>query len=139
MRILWVLVFTMALSSLAGAQDRCAKIEYQNHNSTDYGPLSLQTLSGIAQDKAQTAIPNVCIVIFTADSAHRRVSWTETDKKGAYTLPLLPDGKYRLVAAYDSLCTANVPLNVSRKANDERLQLIMQPRGLDSCSYGKLK
>jgi len=138
MRIMYALAIAMALSTLAGAEDRCAKVEYQDHNSIDYG-LSLRSVAGIAQDKAHTAIPNVCIAIFSDDSAHRRVAWTETDKNGAYRLPSLPDGKYRLVAAYDSLCPANVSLNVTRKAKAGTLELIMQPRGLDSCSYGKLK
>jgi hypothetical protein len=121
------------------AKDDCTSVEYQNHNMIDYGPLVVPSIIGVAEDKSKVAVPDVCIVLFTDDAAHKRVGMTTTDMDGNYALPVVPDGKYRLVAALDPLCVANVPVVVEHKARKRPVAIVLQPRGLDSCSYGEYR
>jgi len=121
------------------AQTDCSKVVYQNHNMTDYGPLAVSSVTGVAQDKSKAGVPGVCIVLFTADTAHKQVGVTTTDKDGNYSLPDVSDGTYRLIAALDPFCAANVPLVVKHKAKKRSIAVVLQPRGLDSCSYGEYR
>jgi hypothetical protein len=135
----WMVVIATCFALPAHAQDDCAKTVYQDHNMTDYGPLAVRSIGGVIEDKHQSRIPGVCVVVFTDNGEHRMVMATRAGKDGQYVLPALPDGNYRVVASYDSLCAANVPVVVSGKAKMRPLHIIMEPHGIDACSYGELK
>jgi hypothetical protein len=121
------------------AKDDCTRVEHQNHNMIDYVPLVVPSILGVAHDKSKVAVPDVCILLFTDDAVHNRVGMTTTDKDGNYELPGIPDGKYRLVAALDPFCAANVPVVVKHKTRKRPVAIVLQPRGLDSCSYGEYR
>lgn len=120
------------------AQEKSAstcKIEYENHNQTDYGPLAVQEVKGTITDPQESAVPKVCIGIFT-EKDHRLVASTESDADGKFSVPSVRPGRYRLVVKADSLCAANVPLQVVKSQKRSRvLRVHMKARGLDSCSY----
>jgi Carboxypeptidase regulatory-like domain len=112
--------------------------EYENHNQTDYGPLTVQNVKGTITDQQQRAVPKVCVGIFT-EKDHKLVATTESDADGKFSLQSVPPGRYRLVVKADPLCAANVPLQVvESKKKKQVLRVHMKPRGLDSCSYADL-
>jgi hypothetical protein len=111
--------------------------EYENHNQIDYGPLVVREVRGTVSDPQQTAMPKVCLTVFT-EKDHKSVATTETDANGRFSFQSVPPGRYRLIVKADALCTANIPLHVvSRLKRKQVLQVHMKPRGLDTCSYGE--
>ena len=112
-------------------------VEYENHNQIDYGPLTIQEVKGTITDPQPVAVPKVCVGIFT-ESDHRLLASTESDAEGRFSLQSVPPGRYRLVVKYYPLCAANIPLKVVKQRKKQILKVHMEPRGLDSCSYGNL-
>lgn len=111
--------------------------EYENHNQIDYGPLVVQDVKGTITDPQHSAVPKVCVGIFT-EKDHKLVDTTESDAEGKFSLQGVPPGRYRLVVKADPLCAANVPLQVVKTQKKKQvLRVHMKPRGLDSCSYGE--
>src|SRR5690242_12977026 len=119
-RNLTLLIFAAALfaepSFAQQKGDSSCVAEYENHNQTDYGPLVVQDVKGTITDPQQSAVPKVCVGIFT-EKDHKLVATTESDADGKFSLQSVPPGRYRLVVKADPLCAANVPLQVvkSRK------------------------
>lgn len=112
--------------------------EYVNRNQVDYGPLVIEHITGTITDPGRVAIPGACVALFT-DKTHKLVKKTQSDGKGKFSFARVPPGKYRLVVTEDSLCAANVRLQVvSRAKKKHALQIHMKGAGLDSCSYGEL-
>lgn len=112
--------------------------EYENHNQTDYGPLTVQNVEGTITDPSRGAVPKVCVGMFT-EKDHKLVATTESDANGKFSLQSVPPGRYRLVVKADPLCAANVPLHVVKSQKQKQvLRVHMKPRGLDSCSYADL-
>lgn len=119
-----------------GASSPC-RVDYENHNQIDYGPLIVQQVKGTITDPQQGAIPKACVGIFT-ESDHKLVATTESLADGTFFLRSIPPGRYRLVVKADPLCAANVPLQVVKHQRKTKvLRVHMKPRGLDSCSYGE--
>jgi hypothetical protein len=63
-------------------------------------------VSGIARDPQGSPLPNVSVVIFSADRVSwffnsRRVAGVRTDAQGRYTISNLPPGEYRAAVALD--------------------------------------
>jgi hypothetical protein len=131
-----VLLAVPSFAQQKGDSSPCV-IEYENHNQIDYGPLVVQTVKGTITDPQQSAVPNVCVGIFTAKD-HKLVATTESDAGGNFSLQSIPPGEYRLVVKADPLCAANVPLRVVKSQKKKQvLRVHMKPRGLDSCSFGE--
>lgn len=108
---------------------------YENHNQIDSKAVALRAVTGKAHDEQGIVIPNVSLGLFT-EKDHRLVmiTWSATD--GAFQFTGVTPGRYRLVAKYDGLCPANVPIRVTRLSSDRGVDLHMMPRGIDTCSYG---
>jgi hypothetical protein len=109
---------------------------YENHNQIDSKAVALRAVTGKAHDEQGVMIPNVSLGLFT-EKDHRLVmiTWSATD--GAFQFASVTPGRYRLVAKYDGLCPANVPIRVTRLSSADRgVDLHMMPRGIDTCSYG---
>lgn len=110
---------------------------YEDQNQVDYGPLIVREVKGVVTDP-KVAIPQACLGIFT-EKDHKIVATTESDANGKFSLQAVPPGLYRLVVKVDSLCAANVSLQVVKHQKRKRgLRVHMRPRGLDSCSYADL-
>jgi hypothetical protein len=142
MRWFSTVAFLAFMASVFQAQEptgKCAPT-YQNHNMIDYGPLVFRNLSGRAIDPSSAEVPGACLGLFTEDG-HRLVAVTETDQDGNFAFATVEPGRYRLVARYDSLCTANIPLKIVRwpRGRQRELVLHMKGRGIDQCSYGDYK
>jgi hypothetical protein len=124
-------------------------IAYENHNQSDPGPLSVDSLTGrvIAEagDDAQEIgpVPGACLGLFTEEE-HRLIATATADQEGRFQFGKVSNGEYRLVVLVGRLCTANVPLKVSgerrgKVAGKRQLVIHMMPRGIDRCSYGDFK
>ena len=132
-----LLFFVSSLSAQQPAGDCKTKITYEYRNQTDPRPVSIAIISGIAQDKDQVRIPNVCLGLFLG---HRLVSTAVTDQKGRFRFGRVNPGRYRIVAKYEGFCTANIPVLVKPTSKQhKRLVFHMEPTGIDTCSYGDYK
>jgi hypothetical protein len=136
-------LFLMLPISAQQPAEECPKITYENRNQIEYRPLSVSVVSGVALDKDQVPIPSVCLGLFT-ERGHRLVASAVTDQKGGFNFSRVIPGRYRLVAMYSGFCPANLSLRVMRRLSEheqkrKHLVLHMQPKGMDSCSYGDYK
>lgn len=117
----------------------CKNLTYESRNQTDYGPLRVASIRGIAQDPQGVPIPKACIGAFT-ETDHKLIAVTQTDDSGKFELKGIPDGEYRLVAKYEGFCPANAKLRIGRRAKSKKpLTVQMRFAGLDTCSYVELK
>jgi hypothetical protein len=137
-RSLTLVIIAVLLAEPSFAQGKSVStcnIEYENHNQTDYGPLAVREVKGTITDPQESAIPKVCIGIFT-EKDHTLVASTESEADGKFSVASVRPGRYRLVVKADPLCAANVPLRVVKSQKRDRvLHVHMKARGLDSCSY----
>src|SRR5260370_3570509 len=84
----------------------CKNLTYENRNQTDYGPLQVTAVRGIAKDADGVPIPRACVGVFT-EAGHKLIATTQTNDGGRFELNDIPDGDYRLVAQYDGFSPAN--------------------------------
>jgi hypothetical protein len=142
MRSLLVLVAVLVLADYAAAQGSggpCSAMTYENRNQTDYGPIKLTRVNGIAKDAEGVLVPGVCVGVFTP-AGDKLIKATQTDGEGRFEIKDIPKGEYRLVARCDGFCTGNAKIRVQPgPGNKKRLNLIIRPAGLDTCSYFELK
>lgn len=134
----WLLTLgPAALSHEAG--EVCKGLTYENRNQTDYGPLRVPVIRGIATDAQGVAVPKVCLGIFT-EPDHKLISSTETDNVGRFEFKDISKGNYRLVAKYDGFSPANAKLRVeTHSQNKKPLTVQMRFAGLDTTSFVELK
>ena len=117
----------------------CKDLTYESRNQTDYGPLVVAAIRGVAQDAEGGPIPKACVGVFT-ETDHKLLAVTQTDDGGKFGLNGIPDGEYRLVAKYDGFCPANAKLRIERHAKSKKsLTVQMRFAGLDTCSYVEVK
>ena len=117
----------------------CKNLSYENSNQTDYGPLHVAAVRGVAKDAQGVLIPEACVGVFT-EPGHKLVASTQTDDDGQFELNDIPDGAYRLIAKYESLSTANAKLRIEQRSqNKKSLTVQMRPTGLDTHSFIELK
>ncbi len=138
----WILraAFSVALlgssaNSLFG--QGCKEMAYAHENQIDPKPIELRQVQGTAVDPNGTAIPQLCVGIFT-EPAHKLVRYAQSDNNGVFAVDTngLPDGEYRLVGQVTGLCPANAILTIkSHSRRKKSLVLHMNVRGIDSCSY----
>jgi hypothetical protein len=125
----------ISAGGLLGAQmtTSCGQITYEDRNQTDYGPLRVGVVEGHARDDVGSAIPNVCLGLFS-EPDHKLVTTAQADVKGAFRFRRLASGRYRIVAKYEGFCPANAILLVEPTAR-KSLRIHMKPAGIDTCSY----
>jgi Carboxypeptidase regulatory-like domain len=112
---------------------------YEDHNQVDPKPLRMNFAAGFARDKQGFPIPHVRIFVFT-EKDHRLIASAESDQQGMFRFNRLEPGTYRMVAKYDGLCPANVPIRISALTlPHHEIILNMRVRGIDDCSYGAFK
>jgi hypothetical protein len=126
----------MQVLSRAQQSPPLEEMVYENQNRIDYKAITLAAVRGKAHDEQGVAIPNVFLGLFT-NRDHKLVMTTVSAADGTFEFAAVAPGSYRLVAKYDGLCPANVPIKLVRHASPKsHVDLHMKPRGLDSCSYG---
>jgi protocatechuate 3,4-dioxygenase beta subunit len=139
-RKIQVTFIMLALAALGAAQTSNVP-NYENHNMIDYGPLVFKSISGVVVDPAGVAMPGASVTVFT-DTDHKPVANTITDAKGSFTFPHISPGSYRVVAHFDGLCPANVPVRIVTWPHGrvgQRLVIHAISGAIDTCSYGAYK
>jgi hypothetical protein len=117
----------------------CKNLSYENRNQTDYGPLHVAAVRGVAKDTQGVVIPKACVGVFT-EASHKLVATTQTDNDGRFELNGIPDGAYRLIAKYEGFSTANAKLRIELRSQSKKsLTVQMRPSGLDTHSFIELK
>ena len=112
---------------------------YVDENSPDPAPLKLDAVVGKVQGLGGDAISRASVALFTED-AHALLASMMTDKDGKFHFDKVGKGLYRVVARVDGLCTANVPIKIeSSMLEHKKLVITMQPKDIDTCSYGMAK
>ena len=111
---------------------------YEHHNQIDPKPLSVRSLVGNVQAEQGEPIPDALLGLFT-EKEHRLITSAQASHDGTFKLPDVPPGRYRLVVKSDSLCAANIPVEISRRVwGTQPIYVYMRPAGIDSCSYGQI-
>jgi hypothetical protein len=112
---------------------------YVDENSVDPAPLKLIAVEGTVRGLGGDAMPRTTVSLFTEDG-HALLATAMTDKDGKFRFSKVDKGLYRVVASIAGLCTANVPIKVeSSLLAKRRIEITMQPKDLDKCSYGMAK
>jgi hypothetical protein len=112
---------------------------YVDENSVDPAPLKLSGVEGTVRGLGKDALPRTTVSLFTEDG-HTLVATMMTDKNGKFRFNKVDKGLYRVVAGLPGLCTANIPIKVeSSILAKHRLEITMQAKDLDRCSYGMAK
>lgn len=102
--------------------------------------LDVRQIRGEAVDPIPTAIPLVALGLYTDAAPHKLLALGSTDEQGKFDFgKKIAPGKYRLIAIYPGLCTANIPLAVTRHGSGKKIILHMTYPGLGACSYAMLK
>jgi Carboxypeptidase regulatory-like domain len=147
-RVIWtrfaLCLVPVAVASLGQTTETpgCS-ISYENHNQIDYGPLRLRAVQGVVLDSAAVPVPDVCLGLFH-DKEHSVVASTTSDTNGRFSFGKVVRGRYRLVAKFQGLGVANVPLELvawpsGGFLHDPSLIVHMRPSGIDTTSYGERK
>ena len=127
------------LSAAEETGTACKSLSYENRNQTDYGPLHVAAVRGVAKDAQGVVIPKACVGVFT-EAGHKLVATTQTDDDGQFELNDIPDGAYRLIAKYEGFSTANVKLRIEQRSHGKKLLTVqMRLSGLDAHSFIELK
>jgi hypothetical protein len=117
----------------------CKNLSYDNRNQTDYGPLNVAAVRGVAKDAQGVVISKACVGVFT-EAGHKLVATTQTDDDGQFQLNAIPDGAYRLIAKYEGFSTANAKLRIEQRSQSKKsLTVQMRLTGLDVHSFIELK
>jgi hypothetical protein len=126
--------FVFSAQTLRG--QNCKEMLYA-HEKIDPSPIELRQVKGRVLSPDATAMPQVCVGIFT-EPEHKLIRYTETDETGLFALDMtgLPDGEYRLVGQAPYFCPANSLLrSKSRSRHKTTLVVHLNVRGIDTCSY----
>jgi hypothetical protein len=111
---------------------------YTNENQSDPAPLKLNAVAGRVRGLGGDAMSRASVSLFTEDG-HAFIATVVSDKDGKFRFDKVDKGLYRIVARVDGLCTANIPIKVEPSLLHRKLEITMQPKGLDTCSYGMAK
>jgi hypothetical protein len=112
---------------------------YVDENQPDPAPLKLREVSGIVHGLGGDAMPMAKVSLFT-ELEHALVATVVTDRDGKFRFTKVDKGLYRVVAKVEGLCPANVPIKVESSLIAHReLEITMQPKDIDRCSYGIAK
>lgn len=137
------LTFLLALGLVgvfaAPARAAQAAPGYVNENPADPAPLKLNGVEGRVRGLGGDAIPRASVSLFTEDR-HELVATVMSDRDGKFRFTKVEKGLYRVVARVEGLCAANIPILVeSSILAHHKLEITMQPKDVDKCSYGMAK
>ena len=132
----------LAIGLLKAAEETgsdCKNLSYENRNQTDYGPLYVTAVRGVAMDAYGVVVPKTCVGVFT-EASHELVATTQTDNGGRFELNDIRAGAYRLIAKYEGFSTANAKLRIEQRSHSKSSLIVqMRPSGLDTHSFIELK
>lgn len=112
---------------------------YVNENQTDPAPLKLREVDGVVRGLGGDAMPRASVTLFT-EQGHQVVATAMSDKDGKFKFGKVDKGLYRVVVKIAGLCPANVPILVeSSLLAHHKVIITMQPKDIDTCSYGTTK
>ncbi len=112
---------------------------YVNENSTDPAPLKLRELDGVVRGLGGDSMPRASVALFT-ENGHQLIASAMSDKDGKFRFAKLDKGPYRVVVRSEGLCPANIPIVIEGSLlAGRRLIVTMQPKDIDTCSYGMSK
>lgn len=112
---------------------------YVDENQTDPAPLKLSGVEGRVRGLGGDPMAMASVSLFT-EKGHTLVATVISDKDGKFKFARVDKGLYRVVARVAGLCTANIPILVeSSILAHHRLEITMQAKDLDRCSYGMAK
>ena len=129
--------YSLVYSAQSLHGQNCKEMAYGHENQIDPSPIELRRVEGKVLDPSRTAIPHVCVGIFT-EPEHNLIRYSETDETGLFALDLarLPEGEYRFVGQVPYFCPANALIrNKSRSHHKTTIVVQMNVRGIDTCSY----
>ena len=130
-------VATMSLGEAAAAPD--AAPAYVDENPNPPAALKMRELNGRVRDLGGTAIPRATVSLF-AESSHALVATVTSDATGEFRFSKIDRGLYRVVVRVAGLCPANIPVNLDGSLlAHRRIEVTMQAKGLDTCSYALAK
>ncbi len=133
------LVFLCAATTAAVAQAALATAPpYVDENQTDPAPLKLNAVVGRVRGLGGDGMSRVTVSLFTEDG-HALIATVMSDKDGKFHFNKVDKGFYRVVAQIAGLCTANIPIKVEPSLLHRKLEITMQAKDLDQCSYGMAK
>jgi hypothetical protein len=121
-----------------GAAQAAAAPAYVDENSQDPAPLKLTGVDGVVHGLGGDPMPRVTIALFT-EQGHTLLASVMSGKDGKFKFDKVDKGFYRVVAHVDGLCTANIPIQVESSLLRRKLVITMQPKDIDTCSYGMAK
>ena len=129
----------MGVFAAAPARAAQAAPAYVNENPADPAPLKLVGVEGRVRGLGGDAMSRASVSLFTEDR-HELVATVISDKDGKFKFDKVGKGLYRVVARVEGLCTANIPILVETSMlAHHRLEITMQPKDVDKCSYGMAK
>jgi hypothetical protein len=139
------LLLTIGLIGLVGAAPaRAAQTvpvaaTYVDENGTDPAPLKLDNISGRVRGLGGDAMTGAKVSLFT-EVGHALIATVISDKDGKFRFAKVDKGFYRVVARVEGLCTANIPIRIDSSILEHRkLEITMQPKDIDTCSYAVTK
>ena len=128
-----------AARAQAGPAVAAAAPAYVDENDKDPAPLKIGAIEGKIHGLGGDAMSGASISLFTEDG-HSLVATVVSDKNGKYKFNKVDKGLYRVVALVPGLCPANIPIKVdSSLLVHRKLDITMQPKDIDTCSYGMAK
>lgn len=116
-----------------------APAAYVDENQPDPAPLKLREVEGRVRGLGGDAMPRATVLLFT-ELEHALVATVVSDRDGKFRFAKVDKGLYRVVAKVEGLCPANIPVKVESSLTAHReLEITMQPKDIDRCSYGVAK
>jgi hypothetical protein len=136
-------LMTIGLMAMAGAAParaaQAVPATYVDENGTDPAPLKLDNISGRVRGLGGDAMVGAKVSLFT-EMGHALIATVISDKDGKFKFEKVDKGFYRVVARVEGLCTANIPVRIDSSLLEHRkLEITMQPKDVDKCSYGMTK
>lgn len=138
-------LMTIGLMAMVGvvparaAQTGGVAATYVDENGTDPAPLKLDNISGRVRGLGGDAMSGAKVSLFT-EVGHALIATVISDKNGKFRFAKVDKGFYRVVARVEGLCTANIPIRIDSSILEHRkLEITMQPKDDDKCSYGMTK
>ena len=128
-----------AAPARGGQTAPAATATYVDENQPDPAPLKMRDVEGKVRGLGGDAMPRATVSLFT-ELEHALVATVMTDRDGKFRFTKVDKGLYRVVAKVEGLCPANVPIRVESSLIAHRdLEITMQPKDIDRCSYGIAK
>ena len=135
------LCLTLLLSAARDGHTQApdANSAYVNKNPTEPKLIKVSAVDGVVRDPEKITFPNASILLF-AEQGHALIEPVTSDGRGHFAFGKIPPGHYRVVAKVEGLCPANIPIEVETSVIAHRkIEFVMQPQGIDICSYAIAK